>query len=257
MRCLLALAIAAASCGPPSQPGEVEAIADALATHGRVEGESIARGGVSFAYAIARRLAVVASREDLAALLRHDSAATRAYAARAILAMHPDALGELRPLLADRASVLLFEGCIIHQLPVATLVIRDVCGAESLEAAEFLAQVAADASLREPLRSFARTCERSDDDGLDEADDDAELELEARSAERMATHPYWRMRFYLASLLDPRELARDTFDGKLPMLRDLARDPDPRVRACAEARERREGGEELGASACAWPPADE
>ena len=187
-------------------------IANVLADYGVVEGRACPH-----VHHIYKRLAFLATPGELVALLRHPSPVTRAYAASAMVASHPDALAEVYPLLRDRSSVRVDEGCVPRYPSISALVLRAVCDdlAESRARTDFLAKAASDTALAPSVRDAARSCYWSELPALpygahepDEAQkarvlhgDYPKSKSEEWLEEVAATHPYWRMRFYAAYYL--------------------------------------------------------
>ncbi|MBN1771899.1 MAG: hypothetical protein JXB32_11590 [Deltaproteobacteria bacterium] len=252
---------------------EVNIIANALADYGVLEERGVSIGGWSYIFTVYERLAFLATRGELVALLRHPSPVTRAYAARAIVASHPDALAEVYPLLRDRSSVTVVEGCVPRHPSIPALVLREVCDhlPDSPARTSFLAKAAGDTALAPSVREAARTCSWWElpqlPDGVLEPDEEQNARMlqggypkptsEEWFEEVAATHPYWRMRFYAAE---------DSWNPFMPdwptprqaaLLRRLANDEHPRVRACARALLRTPSGSGSSGGACRWPRPEE
>ncbi|MBI5489421.1 MAG: hypothetical protein HY905_18960 [Deltaproteobacteria bacterium] len=278
---LLAGVLAILACGTKRTSGdadgdpvrkEVSIIANALADYGVLEGRGVSIGGWSYIFTIYERLAFLGTRGELVALLRHPSPVTRAYAAQAILATHPDALAELYPLLRDRWSVLVVEGCVPWRRSIPALVLREVCDhlPDSPARTSFLAKSAGDTTLAPSVRDAARTCSWHELPELPYGALEPDEEQNARMLQGRypkseewfegvaATHPYWRMRFYAATAsygpifrLDPPT------PRAAAVLRRLAADEHPRVRACARALLRTPPGSGPSGGACRWPRPEE
>ena len=88
------------------------ALVEQLAPASRIESAHIGyAGSPSEVHALFTRISKAATAQQLVALLRHDSAVVRGYAAEHVVANFPTELAAVYPLLADSTKVEAMSGC--------------------------------------------------------------------------------------------------------------------------------------------------
>lgn len=106
-----------------ADPG-LAALVEQLAPASRIESAHIGyAGSPSEVHALFTRISKAATAPQLVALLRHDSAVVRGYAAEHVVANFPTELAAVYPLLADSAKVEEMSGCTISSTTVSEVVL--------------------------------------------------------------------------------------------------------------------------------------
>lgn len=134
---------------------ELQKRVDALAAMKRLESAATGVAAApSAVFAAWKAVQEKAAEDDLVALLRHEAANVRAYAARHVIRSLAARAAAVKPLLADDSRLPTTEGCMLGEQAVGELVLDALCDSKgSAEAGAVLVAAARDDSLGDRART--------------------------------------------------------------------------------------------------------